>query len=267
MQGNETSRLPAISGDGRFVAFDSAASNLVAGDTNAKFDIFVRDRDMGLTTRVNVASTGAQSNATSIFPSISQDGRFVSFHSFATNLVPGDTNGTSDVFVHDRETGQTTRASVDSNGVQLGGFSLRGVLSADGRFVAFDSGARILVHDRETGRTEPVDVSSAGADGNGFGRHKAISADGRFVAFSNTASNLVAGDTNAGEDIFLHDRLTGLTARVSVDSNGGETDVGSISLKPAISAFSNMMSVSMVRGSATPAATVRPSGAMRCSSA
>ncbi len=107
-QGNGESRQGSMSADGRFVAFYSEASNLVPGDTSGERDVFVHDRQTGNTTRVSVSSSGEQGNWYSLHPSISRDGRYVAFESVATNLVPGDTNGGYDVFVHDRQTGEST---------------------------------------------------------------------------------------------------------------------------------------------------------------
>src|SRR5216117_509323 len=237
-EGNDTSLGSALSADGRFVAFDSAATDLVAGDTNGVSDVFVHDRQTGTTERVSVASDGAQGNGRSGLvtfafpPALSADGRFVAFVSFATNLVAGDTNGATDVFVHDRQTGTTERVSVASDGTESNAASLGSALSADGRFVAFQSDATnlvagdtngatdVFVHDRQTGMTERVSVASGGTEGNGFSAGLALSADGRFVAFHSTATNLVAGDTNGATDVFVHDRQTGTTERVSVDSDG-----------------------------------------------
>lgn len=145
IQGNLPSFAPSISYDGRFVAFFSGASNLVPGDTNTTYDVFVRDRQTGETTRVSVDSGGFQGSAQSYDPSISSDGRFVAFESWASNLVPGDTNGTLDVFIHDRQTGHTLRASVNSRGLQGNDWSNDATISADGRFVAFGSRASNLV--------------------------------------------------------------------------------------------------------------------------
>jgi len=117
-QGNYYSRDLSISADGRYVAFASYASNLVSGDTNGTPDVFIHDRQDGGTTRVSVASDGTQGNWDSWYSSISADGRYVAFYSGASNLVSGDTNGTDDVFVHDGQTGQTTRISVASDGSQ-----------------------------------------------------------------------------------------------------------------------------------------------------
>ncbi|KAA3605222.1 MAG: calcium-binding protein [Planctomycetota bacterium] len=225
---------PAISGDGRFVTFSSDASNLVSGDTNGVTDIFVHDRQTGQTSRVSVDSAGGQGDSMSDDPSISVDGRFVAFQSWASNLVPGDTNLSVDIFVHDRQTGQTTRVSVDSVGVQGYGQSYYPSISADGRFVAFYCSSSNLVsgdtngwgdtfvHDRQTNDTTRVSVDSAGLQGNGESWECSISGDGRVVAFISAASNLVSGDTNWARDVFVHDRQTGQTTRVSVDSAGGQ---------------------------------------------
>src|SRR5713226_470159 len=123
-EGNAASLGSALSADGRFVAFDSAATDLVAGDTNGVSDVFAHDRQTGATERVSVASGGAQGDGSSGLigfafpPALSADGRFIAFVSFATNLVAGDTNGATDVFVHDRLTGMTERVSVASDGTQ-----------------------------------------------------------------------------------------------------------------------------------------------------
>jgi WD40 repeat protein len=230
---------PSLSFDGRFVAFDSYANNLVPNDSNDRVDVFVRDRLTGTIERVSVTSQGGQGNRESTNPSLSADGRFVAFESTASNLVPGDTNARSDVFVHDRSNGETTRVSVDSFGAEGNAGSFRPCLSADGRFVAFDSLATQLVpgdtnqsfdtfvHDRVTGETTRVSTDSAGSEGNGdsgvFSR-PALSSEGRFVAFASSATNLVSGDTNGDWDMFVHDRATGETQRVSVSSQGQESE-------------------------------------------
>jgi Tol biopolymer transport system component len=235
-QGNNASYYPSISADGRYVAFESAASNLVPGDTNGCDDVFVHDRQTAATTRVSVSSAGDQGNYGSRYPSVSSDGRYVAFDSLATNLVPGDTNGKYDVFIHDRQTGATTRVSVSSAGDQGNSHSSDPLISADGRYVAFDGLATnlvpgdtngygdVFVHDRQTGATTRVSVSSAGAQGNGSSSYPSISADGRYVAFESSATNLVPGDTNNKWDVFVHDRQTAATTRVSVSSAGAQGD-------------------------------------------
>ena len=207
-QANGGSGSPAISADGRFVAFTSAATNLVTRDTNAHSDMFLRDTRAFQRERVSVSSAGDQGNDLSESASLSEDGRFVAFTSRATNLVPGDTNPNNDVFVHDRATGTTTRVSVSIAG-SVPGRQLQPHLSADGRYVAFASNAVLVVgdtngaadvyvHDRETGETSRVSVPSGGSgQGTGGSFSAWISADGRYVAFASLAPNLVFGDTNA----------------------------------------------------------------------
>jgi Tol biopolymer transport system component len=245
-QANGPSFDPSISADGRYVAFASLATNLVSGDTNNEQDIFVHDRQTGQTTRVSVATGGGQANLASSDPSISADGRYVAFESIASNLVSGDTNNTGDIFVHDRQTGATTRVSIGPGGTQANRGSLAPSISADGRYVAFHSSAtnlvsgvtngttHIFVHDRQTGATTRVSVASDGTEGNSVSIKPSISADGRYVAFQSIATNLVSGDTNGTQDIFVHDRQTGQTTRVSVASDGTEGNSGSND--PSISA-------------------------------
>ena len=246
VQGNGFSYAQSLSADGRFVAFNSDSTNLVAGDTNRRDDIFVRDVTLGTTTRVSVDSTGAQGNASSDWPSISADGRFVVFYSAASNLVAGDTNDVQDIFLRDRQFGTTIRVSFDSAGAQGNDASYSPSLSADGRFVAFESRASnlvtgdtnasrdIFVRDLTLSTTTRVSVTSVGAQGNGLSYAPSLSADGRFVAFRSEASTLVAGDTNGRPDIFVRDLTLGITTRVSVDSAG--TQANSDSERPSISA-------------------------------
>ncbi|MFO0982712.1 MAG: calcium-binding protein [Planctomycetota bacterium] len=239
----------AISADGRYVAFDSLATNLVPGDTNGLADVFVHDRLTGETTRVSVNSAGTEGNDDSVGPAISADGRYVAFDSYATNLVPGDTNGAEDVFVHDLWTGVTTRVSVDSAGNEANdesGSWYAPWLSPEGRYVAFESRATNLVpgdrnhtvdiflHDRVTGQTTLESVSSSGEEGDWPSEFPSLSADVRYVAFMSRSTNLVPGDTNQAQDVFLHDRLTAQTTRVSVSSSGGQGNYDS--WNPSISA-------------------------------
>lgn len=225
---------PSISADGRYVAFGSRAANLVPGDTNDSEDVFVHDRIEGRTARVSVASDGTEGNWSSYEPSISADGRFVAFSSLASNLVPDDTNGFEDVFVHDMLTGATSRVSVSSSGEEADGPSGLPTITADGRYVAFMSAAwnivasdtnnmlDVFVHDRATKETTRVSVASDGTEANGHSGWPAISGDGRCVAFSSVASNLVSNDRNGVDDVYVHDRVTCTTVRVSVASNGAE---------------------------------------------
>lgn len=234
MQADGSSFLPSISVDGRYITFYSEASNLVPGDTNGMADIFVHDRQTGETSRVSVASDGTQGNNHSFASSFSADARYVVFHSQASNLVPGDTNGMADVFVHDRQTEQTSRISIASSGTQGIGDSEYPSISADGRYIAFQSGANnlvpgdtnnaldIFIHDRQTGQTNRISLASNGMQADDSSYFPSISADGRYVTFLSLASNLVPGDTNGWDDIFVHDQQTGQTSRISVASDGSQ---------------------------------------------
>ncbi len=231
-QGNSNSFAASISADGRYVAFQSLATNLVPGDTNQNTDIFVKDLQTGTLTRISTASNGTQGNSFSQFPSISADGRYVAFQSWATNLVPGDTNRSTDVFVKDLQTGTLTLVSVASNGTQSNSESIHAAISADGRYVAFDSGANrlvpgdtnnvgdIFVKDLQTGTMTLVSVASNGTQSNYLSAIPSISADGRYVAFDSGATNLVPGDTNQTTDVFVKDLQTGTLTRISTASNG-----------------------------------------------
>jgi Ca2+-binding RTX toxin-like protein len=245
-QGDRNTEYPSISADGRFVAFSSNSSNLVPGDTNSRYDIFVRDTLTNTTTRVSVDSAGNQANYDTTFPSISADGRFVAFASNSSNLVPGDTNNTYDMFVRDTLTNTTTRVSVDSAGTQGNGGNVLGIpsISADGRFVAFSSRAfdlvpgdtnfrldmsgrdrfDMFVRDTLTNTTTLLSLGSAGNPGNSSSLSPSISADGRFVAFSSESSNLVPGDTNNNYDIFVAD--TSSTPKVINGTPGNDNLTG-----------------------------------------
>jgi hypothetical protein len=232
-QANDPAVHGAISGDGRFVAFASSATNLIAGDTNGQDDIFVRDRWSGVTKRVSVNSNGSQANSFSDYLAISADGCYVAFRSDASNLVPGDTNAQMDIFVHDCQTGVTDRVNVSSSEAQQTEFVGLLSISGDGRYVAFESGD-IFVRDRQDGVTTRVSVNSQGTAGNDTSTSPSISANGRFVAFESMASNLVPSDTNGRQDIFVRDRQSGLTKRMSISWNGVQANDGSLS--PSISA-------------------------------
>jgi Tol biopolymer transport system component len=218
-QAESASLDPVVSADGRFVVFQSFASNLVAGDTRSA-DVFVRDRVAHVTRRVSVGRGGVQTNGKSRFPAISANGRYVAFSSFATNLVAGDTNGLQDVFVWDRVVQVTRRVSVGRDGAQANGYSYWPAISANGRYVAFNSDAdnlvadpnrkdNVFVRDRVVKVTRRVSVGRDGAQGNGhsYSYGQAISANGRYVAFDSYATNLVTGDTNSSVDVFLRGPL------------------------------------------------------------
>ncbi|WP_231372202.1 VCBS repeat-containing protein [Terracoccus sp. 273MFTsu3.1] len=242
------SREGVISGDGRYVAFSSRASDVVPGDTNDSTDVFVHDRQTGTTKRVSVATGGVQADHESNWPTISEDGRYISFMSTATNLVAGDTNGRLDVFLHDQVTGDTTRISVATGGAQGNDLSMAPAISADGRHIAFDSYATNLVrgdtnhaldvflHDRITGETVRSSVNALGTQANNTCSSPKVSQDGRYVTFESSSTNLVAGDTNQASDVFVHDQTTGATTRANVSTAGSQANVDSgTSAEPAIS--------------------------------
>jgi hypothetical protein len=231
-QANSGSVSPSISADGRFVSFTSIATNLVAGDTNAAADIFVRDRELGTTERVSVTTGGVAGNANSALSSISGDGRYVVWETYATNFVAGDTNASPDIFLRDRQLGTTQCVSVSTGGVLGNSNSELPSISGDGRFVTFHGratnlvaldpngmGYDVFVRDLLNGTTECVSVAITG---NGGGNWPSISGDGRFVAFESGAAGLVANDTNNASDVFLRDRQSGTTERVSVATGGAQ---------------------------------------------
>ena len=245
-QGNGGSAVPSISADGQYVTFHSSASNLVSADTNYSDDIFVRDRVADMTECVSVVSNECQGSDYSHRGAISADGQYVAFFSAASNLVADDTNNFLDVFVRDRTSEITERVSVSSDEIQGNGGSINPAITPDGRYVVFRSIANnlvsedtnnrydIFVRDRETGMTERVSVASDETQGNGDSNYPSISANGRYVAFNSAASNLVAGDTNSWDDVFVRDREAGTTERVSVASDESQQNLAS--LYPLISA-------------------------------
>jgi len=250
-EANDQSYFPKISGDGRFVAFQSLATNLAAGDTNGVNDIFVKDLHSGAVSRVGVTAAGVGPNNHCYFPAISGDGRLVAFQSPATNLVPGDTNKLSDIFLKDLQTGALTRISTGASGQQADGMSQSVSLSDDGSVAAFVSRASNLVPGDDNGvadifvrnlTTGEILVASSAEDGtlaNGSsefsGRHRAaLSEDGRLVAFSSIADNL-SDDDGAGWDIFVKDLKTGKVALASIGEYDDQPADGD-SYQPSMSA-------------------------------
>lgn len=234
-QADNSSFDAAVSATGRYVVFASSATNLVPGLNNALDAVYLRDRATGTTSLVSVSSTGSRAGAFTIsrHPSVSSDGRYVAFYSDSPRLVPGDTNGTVDVFVRDTVAGTTRRISVSSTGVQARGGSLEPVISADGRSVAFYSSAPnlvpgktnglwgVFVHDLASGATTRVSVATDGSIGSGA--QPSISNDGRYVAFA----GWLPGDppaTTGVNRIYLRDRQLGTTTRVSVGRVGSPAD-------------------------------------------
>ncbi len=253
VEGDSDSNYSSISSAGRYVAFQSYATNLVASDTNNEQDIFVYDRDTDTIERISVSSAEAEGNGSSGYPIISANGNYVVFTSYATNLVAGDTNGFQDVFLRDIALGATSRISVDSNEVEGDSDSYSPYISSDGNFITFVSDAANLVagdtngsadifmRDIALGTTTRISVSSDEVEGdNGSdGDIQSMPSDNNLVVFSSTSTNLIAGDTNGSRDVFLRDIELGTTMRISVDSSEVEGD--STSTDPIISADGNFV--------------------------
>ena len=232
-----------LSSDGRFVVFDSDAINLIANNTNATGDVFIRDVQSGETTRISEASDGTEADWVSFNVSISDDGRYIAFKSKATNLVADDTNNFDDIFLHDRNTAETIIISRGVSG-ESDGDSDQPSISADGRYIVFSSFASnlvagdtnasrdVFIYDTQAVATKITRVSvtsaAAEANGNSFNNDPSISADGRFIVFSSQSTNLdsIATDNNGVTDVFLHDRNTGSTIRIN-NGIGAETDQNS----------------------------------------
>jgi Tol biopolymer transport system component len=245
--GNEVaapSGSPSLSADGRYVAFATEANLGLGG--GGMLEVYVRDLRTAVTTRVSVDQNGGAANGASSFPSISSDGRYVAFQSAASDLVPND-GANVDVFVRDMQTSTTTRLSIDENGNDADGASRFPSISADGRYVAFESDASdlvrgdgiplisdVFVRDVQAGTTVRASVDTGGGDPNDGSFAPSLSADGSRVAFFSRASDLVTGDQNGLPDVYVRDLLHNATTRVSVDSASGEPDAQS--RDPAISA-------------------------------
>ena len=217
---NGPSRNPSISADGRFVAFESEASNLVANDNNDEIDIIMYDRQAGTIKRVSVSSVGVEANDFSSHPEVNGDGRFVVFSSWASNLIAGDGNQDSDIFIHDRLIGTTDLISKNREGIQANGYSIEPSISTSGRFVAFVSSANnlnsggdfnghrdIFVRDQITGAVVIASRTDNGSQANDVSQEPSLSGDGRFVAFDTYARNFGYGDTSSDLDVYLHQQF------------------------------------------------------------
>ncbi|MFA7480316.1 MAG: hypothetical protein WC314_07405 [Vulcanimicrobiota bacterium] len=225
---NSDSGRPTVSADGRYVAFDSNATNLVPGDTRAT-DVFLRDRLAGTTELVTVDSNEVKGSGSS--PSMSNDGRFVAFWS-GEQLVNEDTNGRPDMYVRDRLSGTTSLASKSSDGTVGNTLTQPGRLSGNGRFVVWHTGSTnhspldddslwdVYLHDRQSGTTELISVNTAGEKGNDSSFHPCVSDDGRFVAFFSPATNLSPEDSDDLHDVFVRDRVNSTTTLISKSSLG-----------------------------------------------
>lgn len=239
---------PDISGDGRVIALTSSATNLVAGDRNGLDDLFIFGPAGGVVRVMGGEGRGAEPDGHASSPRVSADGRWVAFASVATNLVPGDTNGARDVFVVEVGSGVIERVSVGAFGVQGNYASGRPTISADGRFVAFESladnllgpggdgnrSSDVFVHDRASGETVLVSRNAMGRPANAHSTSPSISANGDLVAFESWASDLVSGPKRAGSDVYLADVAAETVVQVSVAVGGAATDHDS--REPVISA-------------------------------
>ena len=236
---NGRSARPQISADGRYVAFESEASNLVANDNNDASDVFVYDRETDTIERVSVSDSGEEGDRTSYSADLSADGRYVVYESFADNLVSDDDNRDSDIFLFDRLTRTNRRVSISAAGSQADDYSFIPTISANGRYVLFGSNASNLVEndtnnaqdlflfDQTNGSVERVSTANGGGQSNNFSSDPEISADGRYVAFSSAASNLVENDNNNRSDIFVLDRTDGSVEKISNGTGGDDADGGS----------------------------------------
>lgn len=244
-QGNGCSSYPSISHNGRWIAFESTATNFMRADKNGQsFDVFVRDRRTRTTRLVSPSSKGEQGNRDSRYPDFSRDGRFVVFTSEADNLVPNDENDVSDIFIRDLRLRTTQRVTVGFDGRETDGPSFFPHVSGDGRYVVFTSNASNLVIadinrrmdafvvDREERTTERVSITSDGLQVYASTDYAVISDDGSTVAFTSWAESLDPRYEDEWLDVqqvYVHDRLTQETELGAVNSEGRETDDQSLS--------------------------------------
>jgi len=264
--GNESdgdSRLPDVSYNGRFVVFESAAANLVAGDNNQAADVFLYDRANNSIERVSLSHLGEGANGPSYEPAVSDDGRFIVFASDADNLVVNDNNNVKDIFVRDRQENTTRRLSVSSAGLEADADSDTADISGNGKIAVFRSDATNLVagdtnsahdifsYDLQQAKTDRLSVNSLGEEANTAAFTKpTITVDGRYVAFYSSASNLAANDVNASWDVFVHDRTEQVTHLVSVNNNAMAGDASSF--EPYISAYGHYVVFGSVAANLTP---------------
>lgn len=236
--GTGSARFGVISDDGRYVAFEYDGDDMVNGDANGYGDVFVRDMVANTTVIASVSSAEVSANSQSYDPQISGNGRYVIFTSDSTNLVAGDPDNETQVFVRDLQAGTTTLGSATNSGGFGNARAIEGDISSDGRYVVFASPATDLItpatngsyqvfrRDRTAGTTVLVSSTDAGVQGGDSSQYPRISADGRIVAFGSAAPDLVADDTNGATDIFTKDMTTGIVARMSVNTAGEEANFG-----------------------------------------
>ncbi len=235
--GNGSSWLGVMSSDGRYLCFTSDATNLVSGDTNGVNDVFVFSRVTGTTTRVSTSSSGSQANDESVLGNISANGRYVVFASYATNLVPGVTNGEGQFYRKDLQTGAIICVSTTDTGIPGNVGTERGneplpTLSADGRYACFSTEASNLVSndtngsedsfvkDCDTGAIWRVSTKTGGGQVNYGGYDPRISGDGWYVMFQASSFDLDPGHTGYFSRVYVKDRHTDVTTCISVSSSG-----------------------------------------------
>lgn len=224
-----------ISGNGETVIFAAQGDDLSANDSNGQTDIYAKDIATGTLDLISINTLGSSSSVQTNQASVSDDGRFVAFASFADDLVDNDTNNKVDIFLRDRQAGTTTLVSVSTGGSQGNNHSQEPHISGDGRYIVFKSSATnlvtfptlntsesIFIYDTQTGDTELISISTTGTDSNGGSQLPSVSDDGNYVAFSSSSSNLIASDTNNANDLFVRNRSAGTTQRVSLDKNNNE---------------------------------------------
>lgn len=260
--GGNAAFAPAISADGRLVVFEASGDSLVPGDTNGTTDVFVRDRKTGKVRRVNVSSSGAQADDGGVQPSISPNGRYVAFSSVSGDLVLGDNNGLSDIFVRDRKEKKTRRVSVASNGAEANGSSDRPSV-ADNGTVAFASGADnlvpgdsnntydVFVHKLKKKKTKRVSVASNGAQGDNLSDSAAISRDGNVVSFQ-SASIFKPVASGVYREIWVHVVSSGKTSLITKGVGGTPSDNGSTAYQGALSYNGRYVAFSSFAGNLVP---------------
>jgi Tol biopolymer transport system component len=235
------SQEPAISADGNFITFVSVATNLAPGASGGSMQAFVKNLLTGEVMLASASSQGVEGDDSSEKTVISADGRFVAFSSNASNLVPGDTNGTLDVFLRDIASGSLIRVSEGPQGQEgngPSGYNYGPSISADGRYVAFGSGASdllpsdpddvqdIFVKDVQSGDLKLASVTQEGVKGNDLSLGPSISANGDRVVFRTFATNFSPVDGQRQSDVYLKDLANGSLTLVSTDENGNRIDMG-----------------------------------------
>lgn len=248
LNANGSSLNPKLNNSGRYLVFDSTATDLVADDTNGYRDIFIVDRNSYSTALISLDKDGELANDDSLQPSITSDGRYVLYHSKATDLVDDFDSSASviNIFLYDRSSKTTTQITLDTDGNAPNGDSTNGSISSDGKYIVFQSAASDLVAEDTNSATDiflykvsdktitRISLDSDGNNADDDSSYPCISSDGAYVAYQSLASDIFSGDTNEKSDVFLYDTSAKTTTRISNDAQGNNADGDS--LRPAISA-------------------------------